>query len=166
MEPCDFACRDVLSFSSESLRLNFYVVSLRLTFIAPDNLALNAFDSCLPCVAIRWQYTSLDINWQSICFHYLNSRSYCSSPKDSGRYNILSRIKLLAPRLRALYYINTHSRKVWLLFFFLGKKYFNLGICMLKYRFFHLDRHYDIKTPFPDLWTGKNVSFNYLPTLW
>ena len=37
----------------ESLRLTFYVVSLRLTFTAPDNLALNAFDSCLPCVTIR-----------------------------------------------------------------------------------------------------------------
>ena len=44
----------------ESLRLTFYVVSLRLTFTAPDNLALNAFDSCLPCVTIRWQCTNLD----------------------------------------------------------------------------------------------------------
>ena len=44
----------------ESLRLTFYVVSLRLTFTAPDNLVLNAFDSCLPCVTIRWQCTNLD----------------------------------------------------------------------------------------------------------
>ena len=42
-----------LTFNVVSLRLTFYVVSLRLTFTAPDNLALNAFDSCFPCVAIR-----------------------------------------------------------------------------------------------------------------
>ena len=53
----------------ESLRLTFYVVSLRLTFTAPDNLALNAFDSCLPCVTIRWQCTNLD----QLTKHFLTS---------------------------------------------------------------------------------------------
>ena len=30
---------------------------------------------------------------------------------------------------------------------------------MLKYRPFHSDRHYYIKTLFPDIWTGENVNF-------